>query len=212
MNVRFIFWVATMPKVTDAHRQARRQQILRAAFICFGRKGVHGTSMQDICEEADLSPGAVYNYFDGKADIIRAIAEESRGSLDTLFDSVDGEQSAPQQLVDVMERLGAFVDQPGDAEAGGHRVRVRLWGEALSASEVHELLRENLADFRERVAEIVREGQDEGTFRQDVNPEELARALLAFHQGMVLQKAIAPATSVEPVFEAVSTLLCEASS
>jgi AcrR family transcriptional regulator len=37
-----------MPKVTDAHRQARRQQILRAAFACFGREGFHATTVQDI--------------------------------------------------------------------------------------------------------------------------------------------------------------------
>lgn len=201
-----------MPKVPDAHRQARRQQILKAAFTCFGREGFHGTTVQDICEEADLSPGAVYNYFDGKADIIRAIAEESRDSLDALFDAVDQEQPASQVLADLAERIGEFVEQPGDAEAGGHRVRVRLWGEALSATEVHELLRENQNDFVERFAGIIREGQAEGSFDPDRDPEALARALLGLHQGLVLQKAISPEASVEPVFDAVGTLLREASS
>jgi len=201
-----------MPKVTDAHRQARRQQILRAAFICFGREGFHATTMQDICNEADLSPGAVYNYFDGKADIIRAIAAESRDSLDALFDSIDADQPAPQVLAALVERLGAFAEQPGDAAAGGHRVRVRLWGEALSASEVHEVLAENQADFVETIAAIIRDGQAEGTFEPEADPEALARALLAFHQGMVLQKAVSPDTSVEPAFDTFSALLHEAAS
>lgn len=201
-----------MPKVTDAHRQARREQILGAAFACFGREGFHATTMQDICEEADLSPGAIYNYFDGKADIIRAIAEESRDSLDILFGSVDEEQTALQILDDLVQRLGAFAEQPGDAAEGGHRVRVRLWGEALNASEVHELLRENQATFVERFAEIIRDGQAEGAFDEDADPDVPARALLAFYQGMVLQKAVSPETSVEPVFDAVSALLRDASS
>lgn len=201
-----------MPKVTDAHRQARRQQILRAAFTCFGREGFHATTMQDICDEADLSPGAVYNYFDGKANIIRAIADESRDSLDILFDSVDKGQPAPQVLAAIVERLGAFAEQPGDAAEGGHRVRVRLWGEALSASEVREVLRENQADFVETIAAIIREGRVEGEFNEDMDPEALARALLAFHQGMVLQKAVSPGASVEPVFDAVRRLLRGAAS
>lgn len=196
-----------MPKVTEAHRQARRQQILSAAFTCFGREGFHGTTMQDICEEADLSPGAVYNYFDGKADIIRAIAEESRDSLDTLFDAVDREQPVPEVLADLVRRLGAFAERPGDAEAGGHRVRVRLWSEALTAADVRELLRENQSDLVERFAEIIRDGQAEGTVDEEVDPEGLARTLLALYQGMVLQKAVAPDSSAEPVFEAVSALL-----
>lgn len=201
-----------MPKVTDAHRRARRQQILSAAFTCFGREGFHNTTMQDICEEADLSPGAVYNYFDGKADIIHAIAEESRGSLDILFDSVDVEQPASQMLAELVQRLGDFAEQPGDAGAGGHHVRVRLWSEALSAPGVHELLRENQSSFVQQFAEVVREGQAEGTFDPDAAPDAWARAILAFHQGMVLQKAVAPETSVEPVFDALSALLHRASS
>jgi AcrR family transcriptional regulator len=201
-----------MPKVTDAHRQARRQQILKAAFTCFGREGFHGTTMQDICDEADLSPGAVYNYFDGKADIIHAIAAESRDSLDALFDTIDKEQPAPQVLAALVGRLGAFAEQPGDAVAGGHRVRVRLWGEALSASEVRTVLEENQADFVETITAIVRDGQAEGAFGEDIDPEALARALLAFHQGMVLQKAVSPATSVEPAFEEFRALLRAAAS
>jgi AcrR family transcriptional regulator len=201
-----------MPKVTDAHRQARRQQILRAAFTCFGREGFHATTMQDICDEAELSPGAVYNYFDGKADIIRAIAAESRDSLDALFDSIDEDQPAPQVLAALVERLGAFVEKPGDAAAGGHRVRVRLWGEALSASEIHEVLEANMADFIETVAAIIREGQAEGEFDEDVNPEALARVLMAFHQGMVLQKALSPDTSVQPAFEEFRALLRDTAS
>lgn len=197
-----------MPKVTEAHRRARRQQILRAAFACFGREGFHGTTMQDICEEADLSPGAVYNYFDGKDDIIRAIAEESRDALDALFETIDEEQPAPQVLAALLERLGAFAEQPGDAAEGGHRVRVRLWGEALNTSDVRDAFRENVDHFTGRVAGIVREGQEKGTISSDVDPEGLARALLAFHQGTVLQKAVAsPDSSVDPVFDAMHALL-----
>ena len=59
-----------MPKVTQAHLEARRQQILDAAFGCFARQGFHQTTMQDICREAELSPGAVYRYFDSKEAII----------------------------------------------------------------------------------------------------------------------------------------------
>lgn len=201
-----------MPKVSDAHRQARRQQILAAAFTCFGREGFHGTTMKNICEEADLSPGAVYNYFDGKADIIRAIAEESRGSLDLIFEAVDRDQSAPQVLADLMERLGTFVEQPGDAEEGGHRVRVRLWGEALSTSEVNDPFQKNLDDFIGRFAKIISEGQENGAFAPDLDPEGLARVLLAFHQGMVLQKALSPDTSVDSAFNTVGALLKKASS
>ena len=52
-----------MPKVTEAHLEARRQQIVNAAFACFSLNGFHQSTMQDICQEAHLSPGAVYRHF-----------------------------------------------------------------------------------------------------------------------------------------------------
>jgi hypothetical protein len=115
-------------------------------------------------------------------------------------------------LAALVERLGAFVEKPGDAAAGGHRVRVRLWGEALSADEVRAVLAENQANFVETIAAIIRDGQAEGTFDADADPEALARVLMAFHQGMVLQKALSPDTSVQPAFEEFRALLRDTAS
>ncbi|HEY9407971.1 MAG TPA: helix-turn-helix domain-containing protein, partial [Jiangellaceae bacterium] len=52
-----------MPRVSEAHLAARRDQILQAAWTCFARDGFHATSMQDVFAEAGLSAGAVYRYF-----------------------------------------------------------------------------------------------------------------------------------------------------
>ena len=76
-----------MPKVTDEYRAARRQQIIDAAYRCFARKGFHQATMRDIYAEANLSPGAVYHYFDSKDAIIQASFEfDYERSLD-LFDA-----------------------------------------------------------------------------------------------------------------------------
>jgi len=50
-----------MPKVTVEHIEARRRQIIDSAFDCFAKKGFHQTTMQDVCNAAGLSAGAVYN-------------------------------------------------------------------------------------------------------------------------------------------------------
>lgn len=64
-----------MPKVSEEHAAARRSQILDAAIDCFARTGIHRTTMRDVFRESGLSPGAVYTYFFGKDDLVRAVAE-----------------------------------------------------------------------------------------------------------------------------------------
>jgi AcrR family transcriptional regulator len=49
-----------MPKVSRAHLDARRRQILDAAAACFAQQGFHRTTMQDVVRRARLSPGAIY--------------------------------------------------------------------------------------------------------------------------------------------------------
>jgi len=48
-----------MPKVTDAHRESRRRQILDASIECFAREGFHRTSMAQIIAEAGVSAGTI---------------------------------------------------------------------------------------------------------------------------------------------------------
>lgn len=50
--------------VTRAERRDQQtQRILDAARACFVRHGFQGASMQQICAEAGMSPGALYRYF-----------------------------------------------------------------------------------------------------------------------------------------------------
>ncbi len=49
-----------MPRLKPETQAHRREQILDAAERCFARAGFHRTTMQDICKEASVSPGALY--------------------------------------------------------------------------------------------------------------------------------------------------------
>jgi AcrR family transcriptional regulator len=50
--------------------EARRSEILRAAGRVFRRRGVAAAGMREIADEADLSPGNLYYYFNGKDELL----------------------------------------------------------------------------------------------------------------------------------------------
>ncbi len=53
--------------------QERRHEIIVAAGRAFGRDGYEGASLNRILEEAGLSKGAAYYYFDGKDDLFATV-------------------------------------------------------------------------------------------------------------------------------------------
>jgi TetR/AcrR family transcriptional regulator len=52
----------------------KREQILMAAVGCFGRYGYQRTSMETIARTAEMSRPALYQHFNGKEDVFRAMA------------------------------------------------------------------------------------------------------------------------------------------
>ena len=50
-----------------------RTEIIRAAHELFVKQGYHGTSMRQIASQADIALGGLYNHFEGKEDVFRAV-------------------------------------------------------------------------------------------------------------------------------------------
>jgi AcrR family transcriptional regulator len=175
-----------MPKVTEEHVAARRRQILEAAMRCFAREGFHRTTMQDIFGESGLSAGAVYSYFPGKAELVRALAAQVvEGARQVLREG--------ETLEGVFNRLSGFFEEleVGPSETIT-RTAVQFWAEALRNPELHSLLLELIAFEREHVGRLAREAQARGEIDPALDPDAVARTLLGLFHGMLLQRALYP--------------------
>ncbi|QIB34097.1 TetR/AcrR family transcriptional regulator [Ancylobacter pratisalsi] len=86
-------------------RPEPRRRVLDAAIACFIRNGFHGTSMQEICKAAEMSPGALYRYFPSKDAMIIAIVEEERAARSSLLACLDSAPSFVAGLTAMGEAL-----------------------------------------------------------------------------------------------------------
>src|SRR5947199_7277021 len=81
-----------MPKVSAAHTQARREQILEGARHAFARYGYEGATVAKLEEEIGLSRGAIFNYFADKWSLFLALAAEDQDAFMRVLENegVDG--------------------------------------------------------------------------------------------------------------------------
>jgi AcrR family transcriptional regulator len=66
-----------MPKVSEEHKEARREQILVGAQRAFARHGYEGATVARLEEKTGLSRGAIFNYYENKQALFVALVRRS---------------------------------------------------------------------------------------------------------------------------------------
>ena len=172
-----------MPRMSDEHMAARRQQILDAARECFIAKGFHRATMQEVLTKADLSAGAVYNHFSGKQDIVTAIVDQSVVDAEATYEANRAAASA-RPLRRIFEKyVMASLRDP-------HMLReciLNIDGVAEGARnpKLRSLIQ---GDFNIGVLQLARTaeaGQASGEVSKDLDPTQLGQILSALYLGFL---------------------------
>jgi AcrR family transcriptional regulator len=194
-----------MPLVSEEHREKQRAAILKAAVACFSRRGVHRTSIQDICREAKRSAGAIYTYFKCKDEIIHALAQRGRAtSAQMLANHSSGDTRGAAGVIELLKQLERRPDV-----TLGFRLDVKIWAEALDQPRLMKLF----AQVREETLALLEKtlAEGEGEHRSRTSEAKTRRAtavlLLMFVQGLEVQKAMAPTMDVSTSLELLQQAL-----
>lgn len=80
-------------------RAERRAQLLDVATSCFGERGYHPTSMDDIAEAAGVTKPVLYQHFDSKEDLYIAVIEQIGEVLRSRIDDFAFEGASTKDRV-----------------------------------------------------------------------------------------------------------------
>jgi len=69
-------------------------KILDAAFKVMSDKGYDAASIADIAREAKISKGLMYNYFESKEDLLKALINRTLGNSDILLEEIHSDNPA----------------------------------------------------------------------------------------------------------------------
>lgn len=78
-----------MPRTEEQYeeiRESRRNMIMETALELFAASGYHNTSISMIAGKAGISKGLLYNYFEGKEELLNAILDKGIQELMLFFD------------------------------------------------------------------------------------------------------------------------------
>jgi TetR/AcrR family transcriptional regulator, transcriptional repressor of aconitase len=160
-----------MPKVAQAHLDARRQQIIDAARARFASHGFARTSIADIMSESGLSNGAIYRYFSNKDEIIVAVCERPG-------------EAFPAALT--AEAVGGFLEHLRTLarEKGHARLVAQIYAEAALTPTLAAIVQRELTAARAAVAGLI---PDDQAARADEISEAFVAVCVGYNQQLAVR-------------------------
>jgi TetR/AcrR family transcriptional regulator, fatty acid metabolism regulator protein len=140
----------------------KRRQILDAAVRVFAAQGFDATRVGDIAREAGVAYGLVYHYYGSKDAVLDAVFREAWGRLlGAVAVAEETGADGPEQLELVVKIvLRAWRDDPD---------LVRLLVREITRSPHLQNELDEIGQAFSSLQRIVGRGQEEGTFRPDVD-------------------------------------------
>jgi AcrR family transcriptional regulator len=168
---------------SDDLSSSRRNQIHQAALVCFGQKGYHQATMDDIVAESGLSKGTLYWYFPSKKDLFISLLDDGmqRFGSDWRVMLETPDLGAIQKLRTSLSffkteivRMSPLAD-----------ILLEAWALIRHDEDVEARLREFYIPYVDLMAEIIEDGIAEGVFFVD-SSHDVAVVIVTLLDGIML--------------------------
>ena len=178
---------ASSTEVTAAADQ-RRDHMLQAALAVIDERGFPETRIADVAQRAGTSPALVIYYFKTKDNLL---TEAMRYAEDSWYDLGARRMAAIDSAAKRLEEIVAMTCLPqADAELpNSWTLWLDLWAQSVRHPEVARMREEFDNHWRETIAAVVRDGQENGEFG-DTDADDFSVTFSALLDGLAIQIAL----------------------
>jgi AcrR family transcriptional regulator len=162
--------------------EIRQDQIAEAALDIVRKDGLRALNVAAVAEKVGIVPSAVYRHFENKGQIVSAVLQLLQTRLNAHFQGVVNLDLEP------VEKLHLLLNRHIELISNNNAIPRILFSEEVLGGmpEKQQQLYGIVQDVLRNVSEIVIEGQEKGSIRKDLPPENIAVSFI----GMIQPAAI----------------------
>ena len=170
---------------TKEEAAVTRATLLKTALAVFSAKGYDAATLDDVAKAAKVTRGAIYWHFKSKSDLYNTLVEEfsARGAAVVQQAVAEG-----GTLIEILRlifiRQCALIEEDKEARA---IIELALFKTGLDpelkAGRKKQVEAGNA--LLEGITGAMQQGVDQGLLRNDVDPADMARAFVAFENGVI---------------------------
>ncbi|MCA9965186.1 MAG: TetR family transcriptional regulator [Anaerolineales bacterium] len=174
----------TMRRTTEEAAQTR-QDILEAALSVFSQKGYHATRLADIANAANVTRGAIYHHFENKAKLYNdLITEASTIGSSAIQEAMASGGSFTEICAHILINSLTLLENNRQMRQITELTLFKT-GHDPELLEFEAMRQQQAITVVEGVAMLMQQGIQNGDLRSDLDPFDVARAFIAFQNGLI---------------------------
>jgi TetR/AcrR family transcriptional repressor of bet genes len=170
-------------------KQARRIQLIKATIACIASKGLSGTTMADVTQQAGLSLGIVNLHFKSKdkllIETLQYVADEYQQGLEKIYSD---------SSLDIAEKIKAQANYDFSKKIIDRNklaVWFAFWGEAKARPTYSDICARYDAKVANNLTALFTDLKSQGNY-PDIDPQMTSIAYTALTDGLWLDLLISP--------------------
>lgn len=193
--------ISTFPGRREKRKQQTRIKIEDAAYRLFKEHGIEDTSIEQICEHADVARRTFYGHYPNKQALLSALSQSRVfGTADHMINEIMTQHATTRA------RMGAMIGYMERNLASYNDVDRHLILVSPNSYDDHNHLRDVSVSLQDRFAEFFREGQASGDTTSRFSPDMLASMVMGTINSLMISWALNPDFPVKQKLEEAQSL------
>ena len=155
----------------ETKKRELREAIYETAMTLFLQKGFDNVTIEDITHQIEIAKGTFFNYFPNKESILlyfmRRHLDEVKDQIPRAIKEIKTTQQKLDHLFSILAKM-VVTNEPLVKWVLLESLRLRVYKK--EKKEVSGKILQN-------VVEIIRQGQERGEIKKNMNPEKIAKIL-----------------------------------
>lgn len=173
------------PRVGDMYKQNRKEEILEAAKRVFIMYGYNKATMQDVIEEAKMSRGGVYAYFDNIEHVfVEVLKLDDKKDSKVFIEPVKG-ISLWTQLDEFLQLQQTEIENVKDSLVRA-KSEFFLRLDSIENKELVHYITKRYIKLKNAIEKFINMGLVQNEFNPVLPPESIALYMISFIDGLTL--------------------------
>jgi len=164
-----------------------KKKIIEGAEILFTENGYDSTTVQDICNKAEISKGAFFYHFPTKEFLFLEILDKYLSELDKRMNEIEKKS---KNTLRAMEEMVIILEEIFITSEGKFTIFLEFLRKASKETEIMKKISYQFQKYKKYVYEMIEKGKREENIKKEIDSEFISQLIISLAIGMILKSSL----------------------